>query len=572
MKNSFTNFQHFFKEVRINLSRIIAICILVTQLAWAQSTTVSLTPTADNSIFEDVNGALSNGVGTGLFAGPTQSGAIRRAFILFDLSEIPAGSTIESVTLTLNKTKVRGGAGEQPIFVHKALASWGEGTSNSSGSQGGGGGANSTANDATWLHRFFPDTLWGTPGGDFAETASATATTNASNTETVAFSSEELVADAQSWIDDPASNFGWTVLGNEGTDGSARRFASRENAGQEPTLEITFSGGTTADTATALLQVIHNAGDPAAAAVDVYINGDLALDDFAYRTATPFIELPAGVELSIAVAPGTSASVDDALATFPVTLADSSTNIAVANGVLDPSQFVTDVNAEIGFTLSIFPTARTAAEAAGNVDVLLFHGTTDAPRIDAIVPGVITLIEDLGFREFSDYQSLPGALLPGAIPINITVAGDSESIIAEFSVDLTSFVDSAITVLASGFASPADNQNGAPFSLIVAQAGGTVTEISPATSIADRFEEIPGLNVFPNPATQHVNIIGEALNNSQVEITLFDLQGKTMLVTEANPVGGAIDTNINISSLNPSVYTLKIQQDDKLSVRLLSVQ
>ena len=54
---------------------------------------------------------------------------------------------------------------------------------------------------------------------------------------------------------------------------------------------------------TARLQVIHNAADPLAASVDVYINGNKALDNFAFRTATPFIDVPSGADLNIGIAP-----------------------------------------------------------------------------------------------------------------------------------------------------------------------------------------------------------------------------------------------------------------------------
>ena len=69
-------------------------------------------------------------------------------------------------------------------------------------------------------------------------------------------------------------------------------------------LLVSLASGALASTAE--LQVVHNAADPAAAVVDIYVNEEPFLPDFAFRTATPFVEVPAGVELRIGVAPGDS--------------------------------------------------------------------------------------------------------------------------------------------------------------------------------------------------------------------------------------------------------------------------
>lgn len=85
----------------------------------------------------------------------------------------------------------------------------------------------------------------------------------------------------------------------------------------------------TAHAQTARVQIIHNSADAAAAEVDIYVDAGLALDDFAFRTATPYIDLPADNQIEIAVAPSNSTGVGDAIATFPITLTSGETYVGV---------------------------------------------------------------------------------------------------------------------------------------------------------------------------------------------------------------------------------------------------
>src|SRR5437764_966535 len=116
-------------------------------------------------------GDISNGAGPHLSIGPNDQGIERRALVAFYLAgAIPAGSTINAATLTLNLSKTNSSQ-PQPIDMHRVLADWGEGASNSG--DPGGQGAPAMTGDATWLHRFFDTTFWTAQGGDLEGSLSA---------------------------------------------------------------------------------------------------------------------------------------------------------------------------------------------------------------------------------------------------------------------------------------------------------------------------------------------------------------------------------------------------------------
>jgi len=192
---------------------------------------VSIISDKDNTLYEDTLGTLSNGAGDYFFAGrqaPSPgSGLIFRGLVAFDIaSNIPSGSTIVSATLRLHMSRTI--AGPQDIDLHLVTADWGEGTSIAVGGGGGeGAGGPSTPGSATWKHTFHPDDTWTNLGGDFDATVSAT--TSVSVINSYFWTSAQLTADVQAWLDTPAGDFGWIVIGNEATTKTAKRFDTREN-------------------------------------------------------------------------------------------------------------------------------------------------------------------------------------------------------------------------------------------------------------------------------------------------------------------------------------------------------
>ncbi len=213
----------------------------------ASADTVTLEPVRDNTLYEDGGGALSNGAGEFFFVGRTNTllgqPFLRRAVLAFDVAAaIPAGSTINSAELVLTMSKTISSA--QSLELRRLLVDWGEGTSNAT-IQGGGMGDSSTTGDATWVHRFFATAFWTVLGGDFTGTVSAVESVGGNGTYTWG-STAQTVADVQGWLDDPGSNFGWLMIGNEADDATAKRFNSRENPAAEtrPQLIIDFTAVT----------------------------------------------------------------------------------------------------------------------------------------------------------------------------------------------------------------------------------------------------------------------------------------------------------------------------------------
>jgi hypothetical protein len=219
---------------------LITAAVLAVQTV-APGATMVLSPSKDNTLYEDLQGDVSNGQGEFLFAGKTgvnDGFHLRRALIAFDLSAIPAGSVVTGVSLSMFMSRSGPNPNSVNISLNLALKNWGEGASNA-GSPGG-TGAPAQTGDATWLNNFFNISTWTKPGGDFNPTASATTSVGMVN-RSYSWSSASLVADVQGWLDNPGTNFGWFVIGAENIDESAQRFNSGENTSNPPQLSITYT-------------------------------------------------------------------------------------------------------------------------------------------------------------------------------------------------------------------------------------------------------------------------------------------------------------------------------------------
>lgn len=316
----------------------------------------------------------------------------------------------------------------------------------------------------------------------------------------------------------------------------------------------------------ALVQIIHNAADAAAAVVDVYAGGELIGDDFAFRTATSFLPIPANTDVEIAVAPSNSTSAADAIFTTTINLPVGN-YIAVANGIVSASGY----SPAPAFTLHTFAGAKFQADMNGMPEVLVYHGATDAPAVDVLVtaPASLTLVDDIAYGEFDGYNAVALADYTVAIA---PAAGTP--ILASYLAPLQTLNgnQAALTVLASGFLTPANNSNGPAFGLYYTTAlGGALAPLPVVTSIA-QAEAAVNTSVYPNPANGEAMLEFTLNQPTDVSYRVTDISGKTLIFRELGTLSGIQRETLNLNGLSAGIYLIELNTVNGKTVQRISVK
>lgn len=280
-------------------------------------------------------------------------------------------------------------------------------------------------------------------------------------------------------------------------------------------------------------QIIHNSAAPAADTVDIYVNtlaDTVKLDDVAFRNATGFLDLPSDYPLDIVIAGSNSANIGDAVvATIPATVMDGESYSIVASGVLGGTFAANPDGINTDFTLLVNPGARETAANPGEVDLLVHHGSTDAPSVGIAANGGL-IVDSAAYQDFAGYLGVPAA----AYRVDVTAPNDADNIIAPFYVDLSGFPDEALTVFASGFLTPADNDDGPAFGLFaVSAAGGEAIPLSPVGEA-----RVQVIHNSADPAAATVDIYVDILRDT---LKFDDVSFRAATAFQSLPTGYDLD-------------------------------
>jgi hypothetical protein len=327
------------------------------------------------------------------------------------------------------------------------------------------------------------------------------------------------------------------------------------------------------DISKAMVQVIHNSADAAASSVDIYKNDAILLDDFEFLQASPFVGVAAGVNFDISVQPASSTDTSGALAKFTYKLLPDVNYELMATGHVSSSGY----DPIKPFDIKVFTGARQMAASSGNTDVLVYHGSTDAPVVDIYESSkpAGTLVDNLAYGEYSsDYLEL--ATDNYILDIQDETGTNT---VKRFNASLDSLglTDSAIVVVAAGFLTPEDNNDGTAFGLYAAlPSGGNLVKLSgytePSTNIEDGVMSDDNFRIYPNPVMNQLNVELRDVSSQNLRVELFDVLGKKIIeFSELKQAGNVRTLSYDVSSLEEGIYFLSIVSGNEKITKKIQV-
>ncbi|MCB0425395.1 MAG: DUF4397 domain-containing protein [Mangrovimonas sp.] len=318
---------------------------------------------------------------------------------------------------------------------------------------------------------------------------------------------------------------------------------------------------------TARVQVIHNSADLAAEVVDVWLNDELLLDNFTFRTASPFVDAPSGINLRINIKGPDSTDPNDPIWSNNYVLEDGETYVLIANGIVSASGY----DPVEPFDIYIYPMGRESASLTDNTDVLVFHGSTDAPTVDVVEVGVGagTIVDNLMYGSYADYLELGTADYKLAIKDE---TGQNTVVTYDAPLSTLGLDGAAITVVASGFLNPANNSGGENFGLWVALAsGGELVELPQWLRVQEVISEA-SVTAYPNPATNYLNIQYSLIEDADVMIEMHDVLGSKALEYQSGARSSQMQTQkLNVSDLREGLYFVTINAGNSKVTRKIQV-
>lgn len=217
----------------------------------------------------------------------------------------------------------------------------------------------------------------------------------------------------------------------------------------------------------AKFEILHNSADTSLFIADIYLNGNLYLDDFQFGNASGLNLENADTTWNVGIAYASSTSVSDTIRNFEILPENGNAYTAMLTGVIVPLNYAPNPDGiSTDLTLVVKEQVREISLSPGTTDLYFMQGVTDLPAIDIVLRGITPIVFDAQYKDTTGYISLPS----NTFLLDITSPGGG-IIYKTFELDLSQNPSAAHVLYATGFFDPSQNNNGQPLSLRLAGSG-----------------------------------------------------------------------------------------------------
>ena len=301
------------------------------------------------------------------------------------------------------------------------------------------------------------------------------------------------------------------------------------------------------------VQLIHNSADNSINTVDVYVDGEIALDDFSFQEASAYLQVQVNDPILIGLAPSSSVSAEDVIAEFELGLSADENYVAMISGIISSTGY----NPAPALDVHLFNGSRLTANAPADADFLFFNGSTDAPAfvMNEITIPVANWVSDLAYSDFQDYLSLEASN-----DYAIQVTNSSASFFwGNYALPANglSWEGNSIVIFSSGFINPANNSDGENFGMWAAFADGTVIQLDNYVGVGEHNENFD-IAIFPNPADDLIQINAKFAGKEKFSMVIYDADNREIApVVSANKSESFVHS-FNCENLSQGVYYLRV--------------
>ena len=181
-------------------------------------------------------------------------------------------------------------------------------------------------------------------------------------------------------------------------------------------------------------------------------------------------------------------------------------------------------------------------------------------------------VDDAAYGDITGYINVP----PAAYTLDLTLA-DGMTLVNSYIADLSGLGGGSAVVFASGFLTPASNQNGEAFGLFFALADGTVGEFPVGVASVENINsgtptQYDLAQNYPNPFNPSTTINFTIPNSELVSLKVYNILGSEVatLVNE-NLSAGSYRFNFDAANLASGIYLYELKAGNFKEIKKMNL-